>query len=189
MRCTVRANFGAHVEFERWQIRLAGKGGKLRLIPLRPALDEVLREHRAVAGHRERLLATVNGHWLSPNTLGRSVRELVDRAGVEVDQPSHVFRRTAATAMCEHGVRAWVIDRIVGWTPRQMYERHPLRVADQAMHDAIRGLDRDDPICDRQTQTLQPVAVPATNAEPSAWLVAEAAKLERLEQQLRTRTG
>ena len=54
--------------------------------------------------------------------------------------------------MYEQGVRARVIERIMGWAPRQMYERHYLRVADQPMHDAIRGLYRDDPICDRQQQ-------------------------------------
>jgi integrase/recombinase XerD len=173
------------VEFERWQLRLAGKGGKLRLVPLHPALNEVLREQRAASGHRERLLGTINGQRLSANTLGRSVRELVDRAAVDVDSPSHAFRRTVATMMYEHGVRARVIERIMGWAPRQMYERHYLRVADQQMHDAIRGLYHNDTICERQTQTLQPRVVPATKVEPMGWLTAETAKLEQLEQQLR----
>ena len=177
------------VEFERWQIRLAGKGGKLRLVPLHPALTAVLREHQAVTGHRERLLGSLQGQRLSANTLGRSVRELVDRAGVEVDQPSHAFRRTVATVMYEQGVRARVIERIMGWAPRQMYERHYLRVADEAMHDAIRGLYRDDPICERQQQTLQPRAVEARAAGPARWLAAETARLELLEQQLRRQAG
>lgn len=177
------------VEFERWQLRLAGKGGKLRLVPLHPALTEVLREQRAVSGHRERLLGSLQGQRLSANTLGRSVRELVDRAGVEVDSPSHAFRRTVATVMYEHGVRARVIERIMGWAPRQMYERHYLRVADEQMHDAIRGLYRDDPICQRQQQALQPRAVEARAAEPVRWLAAETARLELLEQQLRSRTA
>jgi hypothetical protein len=47
--------------------------------------------------------------------------------------------------MYEQGVRARVIERIMGWAPRQMYERHYLRVADQQMHEAIRSLYRDDP--------------------------------------------
>ena len=177
------------VEFERWQIRLAGKGGKLRLVPLHPALTELLREQRASSGSREQVLRTINGQRLAANTLGRSVRAIVDRAGVEVEQPSHAFRRTVATVMYEHGVRARVIERIMGWAPRQMYERHYLRVADHAMHQAIRGLYRDDPICERQRRSLQPVAVPMVEAEPAAWLAAETAKLERLEQQLASQTG
>jgi hypothetical protein len=57
------------------------------------------------------------------------------------------------------------------------------------MHQAVRGLYRDDPICERQQQSLQPVAVPTTSHEPTGWLAAETAKLERLEQQLAGRTG
>ena len=52
------------------------------------------------------------------------------------------------------------------------------------MHDAVRGLYAEDPICERQQRSLQPVAVPTTSDEPSSWLAAETAKLERLEQQL-----
>ncbi len=176
------------VEFKRWQIRLAGKGGKLRLVPLHPLITELLREQQARSG-RERILGTINGQALSANTLGRSVRALVDRAGVEVEQPSHAFRRTVATVMYEQGVRARVIERIMGWAPRQMYERHYLRIADQQMHEAIRSLYRDDPICDRQQQTLQPRAVEARTPEPVRWLAAGTARLELLEQQLRTRSG
>lgn len=135
------------------------------------------------------MLGSINGQRLAANTLGRSVRELVDRAAVEVEQPSHAFRRTVATVMYENGVRARVIERIMGWAPRQMYERHYLRVADKAMHDAIRGLYRDDPICDRQQQALQPRAVEAHEPEPARWLAAETARLELLEQQLRSQAG
>jgi integrase len=152
---------------------------------LHPALTELLREQRTHSGRREQVLATINGQRLAANTLGRSVRELVDRAGVEVAQPSHAFRRTVATVMYENGVRARVIERIMGWAPRQMYERHYLRVADQQMHEAIPGLYAEDPICDRQQRSLQPIAAPTTSDGPSAWLAVQTAKLERLEQQLR----
>jgi Phage integrase family len=136
------------------------------------------------------VLGTINGQRLSANTLGRSVRAMIDRAAVQVEQPSHAFRRTVATVMYENGVRARVIERIMGWAPRQMYERHYLRVADQAMHDAIRGLYRDDPICDRQQQALQPRIVdPAHQPERAGWLAAETARLELLEQQLRGRAS
>jgi integrase len=152
-------------------------------------VTELLREQRARSGRREQVLGTINGQRLAANTLGRSVRAIVDRAGIDVEQPSHAFRRTVATVMYENGVRARVIERIMGWAPRQMYERHYLRVADHQMHQAIRGLYRDDPICERQRRSLQPVAVTATNAEPSAWLAAETTKLERLEQLLRRQNG
>jgi integrase/recombinase XerD len=177
------------VEFDRWQLRLAGKGGKLRLVPLHPAVTELLREQRPRSGRREQVLGTISGQPLSANTLGRSVRAIVDRAGVEVEQPSHAFRRTVATVMYENGVRARVIERIMGWAPRQMYERHYLRVADQQMHEAIRGLYAEDPISERQRRSLHPVAVATISDEPPAWLAAETAKLERIERQLGLRVG
>ena len=178
------------VDFDRWQIRLTGKGGKFRLVPLHPALNEVLREQQQRARPRElHVLSTVSGNRLAAGTLGRSVRALVDRAGVEVDSPSHAFRRTVATVMYEQGVRTRVIERIMGWAPRRMHERHYLRVADEPMHEAILGLYRDDPICERQERALHLTAVPTPTAEPSAWLADEAARLERLEQQLGLRAG
>lgn len=173
------------VDFAHWQIRLIGKGGKFRLVPLHPVLNEVLRDQRTrTRSEQEHVFVTANRTELASQTLGRTMRELVDRAGVEVASPCHAFRRTVATVMYEHGVDARD-ERILGWSPRQMHERHYLRAADEAMHDAIQTLYRDDPICERQTQTLRPVAVPMPNAEPAGWLATETARLEELEQRLR----
>lgn len=175
----------SQVDFERWQIRLTGKGGKFRLVPLHPVLNEILHEHRGRVGtDREHLFVTVAESPLASRTLGHAVRELVDRAAIDVASPCHAFRRTVATVMYEHGIRTRVIERIMGWSPRQMHERHYLRVADEAMHDAIQTLYCEDPICDRQTETLRPVAISTPNVEPAAWLAAETARLEELEQRL-----
>ena len=171
------------VDFERWQLRLTGKGGKFRLVPLHPALNDVLHEQRARTSRQEHVLTRIDGRELSSNSLGRIVRGLVDRAGVGIDSPSHAFRRTVATVMYEQGVRTRVIERIMGWAPRRMHERHYLRVADEPMHQAILGLYQHDPICDRQERSLRLTSVPAT-PEATAWLVEETARLKRLEQQL-----
>ena len=173
------------LDLERQQLRLTGKGGKFRLVPLHPVLNEVLHELRARAhAIDEHVLVTINGHRLAAATLGRAVRALVDRADVDVASPSHAFRRTVATVMYERGVRTWVIERIMGWAPRQMYERHYLRVADKPMHDAILTLYHDDPICDRQEKAVRPTPVPTPIVEPSEWLADEKARLEQLERQL-----
>lgn len=76
------------------------------------------------------MLTRIDGRRLASNSLGRVVRALVDRAGVEAKLPSHAFWGTVATVMYEQGVRTRVIERIMGWSPRQMHERHYLRVAD-----------------------------------------------------------
>jgi integrase len=177
------------VDLDRWQLRLTGKGGKFRLVTLHPALSEVLHEHRARTRRQQHVLSRIDGRELSPNSLGRIVRTLVHRAGVEIDSPSHAFRRTVATVMYEHGVRTRVIERIMGWSPRQMHERHYLRVAGEPMHDAINTLYREDPICERQQRTLRSVAELRPDIEPTAWLAGESARLEALEQKLGLRAS
>lgn len=178
------------VDFEHWQLRLIGKGGKFRLVPLHPVLQEVLREHQQRAHPRqENLLATISRQRLGAPTLGRDVRALTDRARVSINSPSHAFRRTVATVMYEHGVRTRVIERIMGWAPRTMHERHYLRVCDEPMHQAIQTLYREDPICDRQRDALTLTAVPMPNTEPSAWLADESARLDELERQLGLRAS
>ncbi len=175
----------AQVDFDRWQIRLTGKGGKFRLVPLHPVLNEVLREQKQrTRPLDEYVLTTINGQRLAARTLGRTVRELVDHAGVEVDSPSHAFRRTVATVMYEQGVRTRVIERIMGWAPRRMHERHYLRVADEPMHEAILSLYREDPICGRQERAIRLTALPTPAAKPSIWLANEAWRLEQLERRL-----
>jgi integrase/recombinase XerD len=180
----------AQVDFERWQIRLTGKGGKFRLVPLHPVVNEVLREQEQRTRPRsEHVLTTINGQRLAARTLGRATRDLVDRAGVGVDSPSHAFRRTVATVMYEQGIRTRVIERIMGWAPRRMHERHYLRVADEPMHDAILSLYREDPVCDRQERALKLTPVPTPVAQPSLRLVDETARLEELERRLGLQAG
>ncbi len=180
----------AQVDFERWQIRLTGKGGKFRLVPLHPVVNEVLREQeRRTRPRSDHVLTTINGQQLAARTLGRATRDLVDRAGVSVDSPAHAFRRTVATVMYEQGIRTRVIERIMGWAPRRMHERHYLRVADEPMHEAILSLYREDPVCDRQERALKLTPVPTPVAQPSARLVDETARLEELERRLGLQAG
>jgi integrase/recombinase XerD len=141
------------VDLDHWQLRLIGKGGKFRLVPIHPALMDVLRERQASASvETEPVIWTPERRPLASGTLGSYVRKLVDRANVDTAQPSHAFRRTVATVMYEAGVRTRVIERIMGWAPRQMHERHYLRVASDVMHQAILTLYADDPISDRQRE-------------------------------------
>jgi integrase/recombinase XerD len=178
------------VDLDHWQLRLIGKGGKFRLVPLHPILQDVLREYRQRAHPRqEHLLATISRERLSAPTLGRAVRALTDRADVSINSPSHAFRRTVATVMYEHGVRTRVIERIMGWAPRTMHDRHYLRVCDEPMHQAIQTLYDKDPICDRQRAALTLTALPTRNVEPSAWLADETAHLDEFERRLGLRAS
>jgi site-specific recombinase XerD len=173
------------VDLEHSQLKLTGKGGKFRLVPLHPVLNDILVE-RQQNGHRggEHLIRAAEKDCLAAATLGRAVRALVDRAGISVDSPSHAFRRTVATVMYEHGVRTRVIERIMGWAPRTMHERHYLRVCDEPMREAILTLYREDPVCDLQREIPRRSASPKPSTEPAAWLTDERTRLEQLEREL-----
>lgn len=186
--CEAAALSWDEVEFERRQLKLVGKGGKLRLVPLHPALEQVLRGHklRARPG-RAHVVGSIHDQRLAHRTWIETVRVLVDRAEVEIDGPSHAFRRTVATVMHEQGVRTAVIDRIMGWAPRTVRERHYVRIASQVMHEAILTLYRDDPICPQQLDWQRtPAPAPAPPAEPglTGFLVRETERLEGLEREL-----
>lgn len=153
------------LDLEHWQLMVNGKSNKQRLVPLHPKLHHILREHSTHSRDSETVIVSNVGQPLAPVTLGRAIRALVDRAGIDIDAPSHAFRRTLATTMYEHGVRRRVIERIMGWAPRRMYERHYLRVADTAMREAILSLYRDDPIRGRRTDSIPRERVHARGLE------------------------
>jgi integrase len=182
--CEAAALSWQEADFERDQLKLIGKGGKLRLVPLHPVLARVLREHRRCARPgRAYVVGTIHDGRLAQRTWIETVRLLVDRAGVQIDGPSHAFRRTVATVMHEQGVRTAVIDRVMGWAPRTVRERHYVRIAPQALRDAILTLYRDDPICPQQ---LGLAADHETSRErpPSPWLARETERVARLEAEL-----
>jgi site-specific recombinase XerD len=172
------------VDFDHGQLKLVGKSGKLRLVPLHPVLVRVLREHKRHARPGwAHVVGTVHDRRLAHRTWVDTVGNLVRRAGVEVDGPSHAFRRTVATVMHEQGVRTAVIDRIMGWAPRTVRERHYVRIAPQVMREAILTLYRDDPICPHQ---LAPADEPDRRHDrpPDGFLASETSRLERLEREL-----
>jgi site-specific recombinase XerD len=173
------------VDLPHGQLRLIGKSAKFRLVPLHPVLEQILREQQPTARlHDPPLFPTIDRRTLAPATLGRQIRTLVDRADIEVESPSHAFRRTVASVMYEQGVRTRVIERIMGWAPRLMYERHYLRVADEQMRTAIQTLYYADPICSRQQQPVQPPSTTTLEPTPDAWLKTEKNQLDALEQRL-----
>ena len=172
------------VDFKRGQLKLVGKGGKLRLVPLHPVLAQVLREHeqRARPGQAH-VVGTIHDRRLAHRTWIETVGSLVRRAEVEIEGPSHAFRRTVATVMHEQGVRTAVIDRIMGWAPRTVRERHYVRIAPQIMREAILTLYRDDPICPRQLAAADEAPKHEARSR-DGFLARETERLESLEQQL-----
>jgi site-specific recombinase XerD len=175
------------IETDNRQIKLIGKGGKLRLVSIHPVLQQIVDEQRPRAHPDQRKVIPSHNHrrGLCASSCGREVRALVDRAGVPVDGASHAFRKTVATEMHEQGVRNAVIDKIMGWAPRTVRDRHYLRIADNTMHHAIQTLYRNDPITSRQGPPSDVASDPAPELDLAAQLQHDVRRLEEIGQELR----
>lgn len=122
-------------------IKVIGKGGKLRHIPLHPALAEVI----------VRWKEEPRSPYVFPGRRGalRSETSLVyvlEQARGKVLCSFHDFRRTVATSLAENGVQEGIIDRIMGWAPRTVGRRYYIRRADEAMQEGILRLYADSPV-------------------------------------------
>ena len=170
------------IHLDNRQIRLVGKAGKHRVIPIHPALDQILRAHD-LSGRGDYLISNRAGAAMSVSWWHATARTLVDRAGVRSRAPSHTFRKTVATVLYEQGVRGHVIDQILGWAPSNVRNRHYIRTASTVLHEAIQTLYQNDPITPSVTDDS--AAAEATPPpEPSPDLRDDLNRLIRLEHQL-----
>jgi len=131
------------VKFEDGTITVLGKGGKLRHIPIHPALGEALHD----AGPRE-------GEWVlrgqrrygEPRATAQGTFHRVLDAITESKYTAHDFRRTVASSLYANGVDGDTIDKILGWSPRVVRTRYYVSVAPAQLQRAILKLYADGPI-------------------------------------------
>jgi integrase len=116
-----------------------GKGGKLRHVPLHPALGELVVRHEPKPGY---VFPGRRGAVRSESSLFY----MLEKVRGDVLCTMHDFRRTVATQLAEHDVPMNVIDKIMGWAPRTVGSRYYIRTADLKMQEAILRLYADDPI-------------------------------------------
>lgn len=137
----------SEVRFMKWEdispdsIKVIGKGGKLRHVPLHPALQELIirstpRSPFVFAGGNKRTHD-------KPKSDG-SFSKTLEAVRGDVFCSFHDFRRTVATSLTENGVPEGIIDRIMGWAPRTVRDRYYVRRADDSMQTAILRLYADD---------------------------------------------
>ena len=85
------------VDFENATMRVLGKGGKLRKVPLHPRLAEVLVERERKVGGEFAL-----GDGGSTRNINTRLMKLLDRAGVDGgNRPAHRFRATVQCSLYE----------------------------------------------------------------------------------------
>lgn len=121
-----------------------GKGGKLRHVPLHPALAEslIMRADPTapyVFPARQRSKA---GAPLSEASFSRLLEDV--RGSVVCS--FHDFRRTVASSLYANGVDTLIIDKILGWAPRTVGSRYYIAAAESVTQRAILKLYENDPV-------------------------------------------
>lgn len=129
---------GSVLRLEEQTIRVLGKGGKLRLVPVHPALgDELLKSRREP------------GRFVVPSDGANGVALETIQAMVKRLHPTftpHDYRRTVATSLARNGAPERIIDKIMGWSERTVRDRYYVNVAERELHSAILRLYADDPL-------------------------------------------
>jgi integrase/recombinase XerD len=85
-------------------LRISGKGGKTRLIPLLPSTYELLFQYIMRRETKNFLFYTMSpNHPLSRQTAWRIIRAVAQRAGIAHTVSPHILRHSLATHSLEHG--------------------------------------------------------------------------------------
>jgi integrase len=129
---------GSVLRLEEQTIRVIGKGGKLRLVPVHPALGEELAKSRRPAGRFVVPSDGKNGVALE------TIQEMSKR--LHPTFTPHDYRRTVATSLARNEAPERVIDKIMGWAERSVRDRYYVNVAERELHAAILRLYADDPL-------------------------------------------
>jgi site-specific recombinase XerD len=107
------------VRLDAEHVRVTGKGGKQRVVPLGGAAAAALRRYlargrpRIAAAPSGRLFVSVRGRPLHPSDVRRSLLRALGRAGV-AERPPHALRHTFATHLLEGGADLRSIQDLLG---------------------------------------------------------------------------
>jgi site-specific recombinase XerD len=108
------------VRLETRSLRVTGKGGKQRVVPIGGAAEAALerylhrgRPRMAVPGGPERLFLSVRGRPLHPSDVRRALLRALERAGIPQRSP-HALRHTFATDLLEGGADLRSIQDMLG---------------------------------------------------------------------------
>jgi integrase/recombinase XerD len=122
-----------------------GKGGRERLVMLRPRLLAILREHwRAERPPSPWLFASQWGGPLNPNTARKALARAATSAGLTKRVTPHVLRHSFATHLLEQGTDLRVIQVLLGHssittTTRYLRVSAAVIAATSSPHDLLPG--------------------------------------------------
>lgn len=152
------------LDLEDGVMRVLGKGGKERIVPVgrsaREALAayladgraELIKEHRRARADAEAVFLNARGGRLSRQSCWKIVRTAGERAGLGGRLSPHVLRHSCATHMLDHGADIRVVQELLGHaslSTTQVYTKvsaERLRAVYEAAHPRARfpgqGADR-----------------------------------------------
>ena len=130
------------LDWDRGEIKVVyGKGQKERRVPfLREAQRPVLRYFNIRGDKHECMWVSEEGRPLGYHGLGQDISRLFQRAGVDVKDTFHIFRRTFAAHAVRQGVPRQYTQAIAGWSNSQMLDRYTAAMeAEEGAIEAFRG--------------------------------------------------
>ncbi|MCP3678392.1 MAG: tyrosine recombinase XerC [Deltaproteobacteria bacterium] len=106
------------VDMSRGVVRVMGKGGKERLVPVGKAALEALRRYLEkrddIAGEKSALFLTRRGKRIYPRAVQRSVKRFAAVSGIAKRPTPHSLRHTFATHLLDSGVDLRAIQEMLG---------------------------------------------------------------------------
>ncbi len=128
------------VDLGRGFIRVMGKGGKERHVSIKGPLYKAL--HRYLAHRRDTspwLWVTPQGDRLQYHSIANDMGRLEQRAGVEIRDVCHAWRRFFAVESAKAGIPAQYIMQEAGWSSEAMLTRYTRSMAEaEAAAEAYR---------------------------------------------------
>ncbi|RLF20007.1 MAG: recombinase XerC [Thermoprotei archaeon] len=96
------------VDLERGEIRVKGKGGKVRIVLVDRSTLALLKEMKRLCKDADLVIG------LSVRSIQRIIKRLRERAGIKKKVTPHILRHTFATHLLEAGVSIRVIQELLG---------------------------------------------------------------------------
>ena len=128
-------------------LRIKGKGGRERFVPIMPGLFRRLQRYSTskrpsdAAGTRiflgTRRAASRLYEPMTESGVGQMVRDLAERAGIERRVYPHLFRHSAATYYLQRGMDSLLVAQLLGHTSLAMIQRVYSHLNTSDVHEAL----------------------------------------------------
>jgi site-specific recombinase XerD len=128
-------------------LRIKGKGGRERLVPILPGLFRRLMRYATskrpadVAGTRlflgSRRAASGLYEPMTESGVGQMIRDLAERAGIERRVHPHLFRHSAATYYLQRGMDSLLVAQLLGHSSLAMIQRVYSHLNTSDVHEAL----------------------------------------------------